>query len=295
VNGHANGITVGGSVIGKVVYFDIENSAGSVTLKRLKGNGFRALHNYIQEEAVFSIDDDDKLDSICTALERVKPVLVVFDTLNTYLGKADAFKGHEAQQAFVKFREIAKRFQCAVLVLRHLTKGSKERALYRGQGSIAFAGLARVVMTVGVMPEDEDTRVMAVTKLNVAAKPPAVTFTIERRPDTRAEKDRSAFVWGEFVEISSEDILMPVSGSKKEDVKALLKEWLKEGPREVKKLENFAESHGVSRGPLKRAARELGIVRKQREKTWWWSLSDENSKSLKGDDSLQKRDRKVKN
>jgi hypothetical protein len=294
VNGHANGITIGGSVTGKVVYFDIENSAGSVTLKRLRGNGFRQLHNYIQEEAVFSIDDDDKLDSICTALERVKPVLVVFDTLNTYLGKADAFKGHEAQQAFVKFREIAKRFQCAVMVLRHLTKSTKERALYRGQGSIAFAGLARVVMTVGVMPEDEDTRVMAVTKLNVAARPPAVTFTIERRPDTKTEKDRSGFVWGEFVELSSEDILMPISGNQKDNVKAMLKEWLKSGEMEATKLEHFAESHGVSRGPLGRAARELDVVRTQRGKTWWWSLSDENSESLKAGDAPKKASRKVK-
>lgn len=273
------GIDVGkwGGVQGKVVYFDIENSAGSVTLKRLRGNGFKRLGNYIQEEQVFSIDDEERLEEIHEALERVRPVLVVFDTINTYLGKADAFKGHEAQQAFVKFREIAKRFNCAVLVLRHLTKGTKERALYRGQGSIAFAGLARVVMTVGVMPSDEETRVMAVTKLNVTVKPPALTFTIEGRPDQGGERDRSRFKWGEYVEISSEDILQPSDGEGKKNnahAQTMLKEWLSGGEIELHKVENFGESHGISKPQLRRAARELGIVRDHNKENgnWYWSL-----------------------
>jgi hypothetical protein len=216
---------------------------------------------------------------ILEAMERVKPILVVFDTLNTYLGKADAFKGHEAQQAFGRFREMAKRFQCSVLVLRHLTKSSKGvAALYRGQGSIAFAGLARVVMTVGVMPDQPELKVMAVTKLNVAARPPAITFTIEGRPDTSKEHDRSAFCWGEFVDISSEDILQPVSDSEGKQTLSVamekLTEWLEEGEVEISKIENFGEAHGISKSVLRRAAREIGIVRKYSEKKreWLWSL-----------------------
>lgn len=273
-----------GHVQGRVVYFDIENSAGSVTLKRLKCNNFRKLSNYIQEEEIFSIDDDEKLEEIHEALERVKPVLVVFDTINTYLGKADAFKGHEAQQAFVKFREIAKRFNCAVLVLRHLTKGTKERALYRGQGSIAFAGLARVVMTVGVMPTDSETRVMAVTKLNVTNKPKALTFTIEKRPDRGEERDRSEFIWGEYVDISSEDILqLSDSDGRKAAVvaKELLTEWLSGGEVELHKIENFGESHSISIPQLRKAAREIGVVRNRRGEDWYWALPDGSKKDSK--------------
>lgn len=253
-------------VQGRVVYFDIENSAGSVTVKRIRGNGFKRLDNYLQEEAIFSIDDEVRLAQVYEALERVKPVLIVFDTINTYLGKADAFKGHEAQQAFVKFRELAKRFSCGALVLRHLTKSSKDRALYRGQGNIAFTGIARVVLTVGAMPDDPDTRVMAVTKLNIGKKPKSLTFTISELPDTLKEKDRSKFTWGEFIDLTSDDLLAatatPGKGHERDVAGIFLKETLAEGPIEYVRIERMAEARSIAPRTLQRAADLLGVTRK---------------------------------
>lgn len=266
-------------VKGKVVYFDIENSAESVTIKRIIGNGFKELSGYIQEEAIFSIDDEERMAKVYGALERVRPVLIVFDTINTYLGKADAFKGHEAQQAFVKFRAMARRFNCAVLVLRHLTKSTKERALYRGQGSIAFAGIARIVITVGVVPDDQDTRAFAITKMNIAKKPQAHTFRILALPDTRDEKDRSKFEWGEFVDLTADDIIGAPekgAGAERDDAKEFLKGALEEGAIELKRIERMAEARSISSRTLQRAADELGVVKKLRgfgkEKLSVWSL-----------------------
>jgi len=271
---------------GKVLYFDIENSAGTVTKKRLMTNGLVNQKNFIQCEEPFSIDDEDSLDEVYEYIERERPVLVVFDTLNTYMGKADAFKGHEAQQVFVRFREIAKRFDCAVVVLRHLTKSTKERALYRGQGSISFAGLARIVMTVGVSPDDPDVRMMAVTKINVARPPKALSFTIESLPDQLKERDRSRFVWGDFTDHTADDIVSapPKSGSSdRDDAMAFLEAQLDEGAIEVGKLEKMAESRSISLRTLQRAADSLGVVKKAtgfgKDKRSFWSLPgkvDEN-------------------
>lgn len=253
-------------ITGKVAYFDIENSAGSITVKRMRGNGFQALNNYIQEEAIFSIDDDDRLAHVIDALEKLKPVMIVFDTINTYLGRADAFKGHEAQQAFVRFREMAKRLNCAVLVLRHLTKSSKERAMYRGQGSIAFTGIARVVLTVGAMPDEPDTRVMAVTKLNIAQRPKALTFSIGALPDKGKETDRSRFKWGEFIDLTADDMLAtqatPTRGNERESAIVFLKETLAEGPVEYARIERMAETRSISTRTLQRAADQLGLNRR---------------------------------
>jgi archaellum biogenesis ATPase FlaH len=267
-------------ITGKIAYFDMENSAGSVTKKRFIHNECENLADFYQEEEPFSIDDEDVLEQVFDAIERLKPIVVVFDTLNTYIGKADIHKSSETQQAFARFREIAKRFGCSVLVLRHLTKGTKERALYRGQGSIAFAGLARVVMTVGLMPDDEDTRVMAVTKINVTRPPKALTFTITELPDTMKDKDRSKFEWGEFVDITSEDIVTAApkkeKGREREDAKSFLEDALAKGPVEVVKLERLAEGKSVSWRTVQRAADALGVVREARgfgkEKTSYWSL-----------------------
>ena len=265
---------------GKVAYFDIENSAGSVTKRRMLDNGCVNLDNFYQEEEPFTIDDEDILDQVFDAIDVLRPTLVVFDTLNTYIGRADTHKASEVQQAFKNFREIAKRFDCSVVVLRHLTKSTKEKALYRGQGSVAFTALARVVMTVGISPDDEDTRVMAVTKINVARAPRALTFKIESLPDTIKHQDRSKFHWGEFVDWTADEIVavIPGGGEEKrkqtEETKEFLESVLDDGPMDVPSLKRAAEGRSISLRTMQRVADEMGIIRqvkgkgKKRRKLW---------------------------
>lgn len=270
-------------VKGRVAYFDIENSSGTVTKKRMVANGFQNLNLFFQEEEPFSIDDEETMDEIYNAIEALRPTLVVFDTLNTYIGKADIHKSSETQQAIGRFRQIAKRFNCAVLVLRHLTKSNREKALYRGQGSIAFTGMARVVMTVGVDPEDDENRVVAVTKINVTRPPRALCFTIQALPDTARESDRSLFKWGEFVDLTADQILTPINndstkGQEREEAKTFLTEVLSEGEVESIRIERMAEKKAISLRTLRRAADDLQ-VRKRAEgfgksKKAYWSLPD---------------------
>lgn len=271
----------GKPVKGKVVYFDMENSAGTVTKKRLVANGVQNLENYIQCEEPFSIDNEEALDEVYDFVEEHRPVLVVFDTMNTYLGGADAFKGHEVIQTFNRFREIAKRFHCGVVLLRHLTKAGKERAIYRGQGSISIAGGARIIMTAGVSPEDPDTRVVAVTKINIGPAPQAMEFRILGKP-TLADPYNSEFEFGDFVDVSADDIVAAPAASKntdRDDAIAFLEAQLDEGPIEVGKLEKMAEARSISRRTLHRAADSINVEKKSKgfgkDKRSYWSLPGE--------------------
>lgn len=271
---------------GRVAYFDMENSAGTVTKKRLVTNGCKNLSDYIQEEEPFSIDDEGKVEEVEDAIERVKPIVVVFDTLNTYIGSADTHKASESQQAIAWFKTLAKRFNCAVIVLRHLTKGSRDgKALYRGQGSIAFSGMARVVISVARMPDDPDVRAMAVTKLNIARMPRALTFTINELPDTLKESDRSKFDWGDFTDISADELIsaVPKVGEKvasdKDEATKFLTEILARGSVESKKIERTAEARSINMKAVTRAAETLGIKRTTRgfgkDKRSMWSMPEE--------------------
>lgn len=252
-------------VQGPVVYFDMENAAGSVTKPRLTDNGFHNLNNYHVIQQPFSIDDEDALAYIYEQLEVIRPALIVFDTLNTYIGKADTHKASEVAQAFGIFAQIAKDFNCSVLVLRHLTKGSGS-AIYRGQGSIGFAGLARVVMSVGVDPEDTDTRAMAITKMNFAMAPKALTFRIEGR-----EKNRSEFVWGEFVNLSSQEIMDAAAAAREEgkqgnsmqDAMEFLESTITNTPIEVEKLYRMGEKRSVSKKMIDRASTKMNVKKKK--------------------------------
>lgn len=251
-------------VQGKVAYFDIENAAGSVTKKRLVENGVQNLRDFYQEEEPFTVDDEPTLDLVYDAIDRLRPVLVVFDTINTYMGGADLHNSGETQQAFKRFVDIARRFNCAVVVLRHLTKSSKERALYRGQGSIAFAGLARVVVTIGQHPEEPDQRVVAVTKINVARCPKALSFTIEALPDTLKDQDRSKFSWGDWVDLTADQIVSVEARPKDEgldEVCKWLRDALSDGPVTMRQLLSMGEPRSYGQRTISKAAQEIGAVR----------------------------------
>lgn len=255
-------------VQGPIVYLDIENSAGTVTKPRLEDNGFVELKDYYQEETAFSIDDGEALEELFEWLEKIKPALVVFDTLNTYIGRADTHKASETTQAFGIFKEIASQFNASVLVLRHLTKGAGS-AIYRGQGSIAFSGSARVVMSVGVDPNDTETRVMAITKINFAKAPPALTFRVEE-----AKKGRSTFVWGEYVNLTAQEILDAAATARKEgkvgdsmqDAMEFLENTITGVAVELDKLYRMGEKRSINRKLIERAALRMDIVIKKKGK-----------------------------
>lgn len=251
----------------KIVYFDIENDAERVTKRRLITLGLDNQGNFFQCEEVFSITDTDKMEQVIDMLEVIRPDAVVFDTINTYIGGADAFKGHEVHQVVGEFKQLARRFNCAVILIRHLTKSGKERAMYRGQGSISFAAVARIVVTVGTLPDDPDTKVMAMTKLNIAKFPKALTFQIKELPPTLKDQDRATLEFGDFVNLSSEDILSsPKSadkGNERDEAKKMLEGLLEEEDElEVDKLMKMAESRSIARRTLYRAAEELGLEKK---------------------------------
>jgi hypothetical protein len=262
---------------GKIAYFDIENSTASVTKKRLVSNGARRMDRFYQEPEPFSIGDPEVMERVYEAIDKLRPALVVFDTLGTYMGGADTHNASETAQMFKGFVEIARRFRCAVLVLRHLTKSKDSKALYRGQGSIAFAGLARIVITVGRMPEDPEVKVMAVTKLNVARHPRALTFTIESLPDTIKDQDRSKFSWGEFVDVSADDIVSAPPPEKEDKELDRTCEWLRESLNgqgaTFAALTRMAAPRSITDKMIRKAAAELGVVQGDK-----WTLPKEEKK-----------------
>lgn len=194
---------------GNVAYFDTENTGDTVTKARLEENGVVNLNRYFQGEEAFTIDDEERWQLVVDRLSELKPELVVFDTINTYIGSTDTYRSSETQQAMGFFKYIATSLNCAVILLRHLTKGGGQRAIYRGQGSIAFTGAARIVATVGSVPDDdtENIRVVACTKNNLTKPFRSFTYSIESLPDKPDRKNRSKLIWGEMVDLSSDAIL----------------------------------------------------------------------------------------
>jgi hypothetical protein len=250
-----------------VVYCDIENQADTVTRWRVHDMGLENGDNYIQVEEVFSIDDEDKFEAFLDFLEQVKPSLVVFDTINSYIGGADIFRSNEVTQAFSNFIMVARRFNCAVIVLRHLTKSSKDKAIYRGQGSMSFAGSARIMCIFAKM--DDGRIAMHNNKNNLTKEAPVLPFELEECPSLKNPYG-TRVVWGTHDEtINGEDLFKKnddKKGGKEGGVKEaqeMLLDMLDAGPRDYKDLDREREKRDISKTTLDRAAKKLNVLRRQ--------------------------------
>ena len=268
---------------GKVLHFDSENAMGKVTKKRLMYNGLQNPQNFYQYDRTWSLDDDDDMDRVYRWMNEIKPVLVVFDVINRYLGNTDSSSTKEVTHCIDVGAQLARDFNCAVLMLRHLTKSSKDRAIYRGTGSIAFSGGARLVFTTGNRPDgDEGEHVITTTKNNLGPWVPALTWSILKMPNRQAR-----FQWGDFDEsITSDDVVAPTNkgnrgmGEQSQKATDFLKQMLDEGPQDYKEIVRISETKAISLSILKKAADLLGIVRlvtgKGEKRVSMWSLPPSN-------------------
>src|SRR5262249_56742993 len=106
--------------------------------------------------------------------------LVIIDPLMAFLNpRLSSLNDQLVRLALGPLAQLAAELRLAILLVRHLTKVARgDRALYRGSGSIAIIGAARMAYLVGTSPADEDLHILACTKSNLVTPPPSLGFRI---------------------------------------------------------------------------------------------------------------------
>ena len=182
------------------------------------------------------------------------PALVVIDPLVAYIGAGvDLHKANETRAVMAKLALIAEKYHCAIIAVRHLTKGGKDKPIYRGIGSIDFTAACRSVLLVGNDPDDIHRRAMVHIKHNLTEPGGAVGYEI----------NDGSFLWTGASNLTAGRIL--ASSSDDEKTSALraaedfLREVLSEGPRAAKDIKREAREAGITDITLSRAKQSLGV------------------------------------
>ena len=175
---------------GAVILIAPEDSAGDTIKPRLQAAGgdpshVLLLHTVESMDAKrISIDDrpfslSHDLDVLEKAIKQAKAVLVIFDPLTAVLGmNVDASRDQDVREVFTPLAQLAQRTGCAVLIIRHLSKGRSGNLLYRGAGSIGIIAAARLGLIVTQHPSDEQKRILATTKNNLSKQATNLTYRI---------------------------------------------------------------------------------------------------------------------
>ncbi|HKI36420.1 MAG TPA: AAA family ATPase [Gemmataceae bacterium] len=221
---------------------------------------------------VFFLDRDEggltsalSLPSQTDVLEQVvastRARLVVIDPIMHFFDPGvNTSSDQTVRRALAPLAALARRYACAILLLRHLNKTEGRRALYRGLGSVGLVGVCRSAWLVAEESLGSSRRVLAQVKNNLDAPQPGLAFEV-----TRPEGGEPALSWLGPVETSADDLVglprrrgpQPV---KRRGAALFLSEVLAGGPMKVRDIWERAVKEGLSANTVRNAKDDLGIV-----------------------------------
>lgn len=209
--------------------------------------------------------------------------LVVVDPLSSYLPHADRNSEGDIRDALQPLIGLMEETNVAIVGIMHVGKSvDGRRPAQRLLGSTAFTALARSVMMVADVPDDQQPddaaamgklKVLQVVKSNYAIAPPAQGF---RRPLN------AAIAWQGASHVGIEDCFATGTGAhgpepqERKDAEAFLREMLSGGSIAVSELLNAAKAQRIGAITLRRAKNALGVQAYKPTFTsgWFWKLPD---------------------
>ncbi len=279
---------------GGVVILSAEDGLADTIRPRLEAAG-ADLSRVVSVPVVRSAKGE-RLPELPTDLEELERViraagarLVIIDPLMAFLGsEVNSWRDQDVRRALAPLARVAEETGAAVVVVRHLNKGTGTPAIYRGGGSIGIAGAARSVLLVAKDPEDEQRRVLAPVKSNLGAPAPALAFRLEGDAATGAV----SVVWLGATERTADELLaMPASVEERTAVEEggrFLTGVLADGPIPANEVQRQARAAGFSEPTLRRVKKALGVRAHRRgfnPGVWVWSLPGVRRCTVDGEDA----------
>ncbi|MDP8971755.1 MAG: AAA family ATPase [Actinomycetota bacterium] len=232
-------------------------------------------------ERLVSIPED--LDVIRRGIERVGAKLVIVDPIMAFLsGDVNSHRDQDVRRALAPLAKLAEETGAAVVAVRHLNKASGGNALYRGGGSIGIVGAARSALLVAKDPHDEDRRVLAPLKNNLAKPAPSLAFVL-----TGAANGAVRVEWKGESHHGADDLLAapvdPEERSAVDEAAEFLHDVLGRGPVWSKQVKKEAREADISDATLRRAKAGLGVRSvKEGDGSWSWTLPDVEGQDEEG-------------
>jgi hypothetical protein len=156
-------------VPGNVLMLSVEDGLADTIRPRLDAMRANVKRIFALQGAL--ILNDSGLLRLESEIIDYRPTLVAIDPLVAYLGAGvDLHRANETRAVMSRLAILAEKYHCAIVAVRHLTKGGKDKAIYRGIGSIDFTAACRSVLLVGSDPDDTSRRAVVHIKSNLSEK-----------------------------------------------------------------------------------------------------------------------------
>jgi hypothetical protein len=201
------------------------------------------------------------LEALEGMVKDKQAALVVIDPIAAFLsGTVNMHYDQDVRRALAPLAYMAARTSAAVVIVRHMNKGTGGSALYRGSGSIGIVGAARAGLLVAPDPDDEDRRILAMSKTNLAKKLGSLAYRIIEDEQYGVARVK----WDGASSLTANDLVRPRVDEDEAPALAeavrVLKEILADGPLAAGNIKKQAATAGVAERTLHRARQALGVT-----------------------------------
>lgn len=228
---------------GSVFYFDAENDIGNVAQRMIDSDMYSGVTDPHDMAPFFHIKmqldfrEEESVDDVIAKVNQllkffknkknynVKPALIIFDTFINFSGDTDTNKQSDVMLALSQLKLLAEELDCAVAIIRHYGKSRQSNAMHQGMGSMQFAATCRCMIGIHRHPDDQDTRVVTISKSSLASRSHlrTLTYTLHQLfPGTTDvdQRDRTRMEWGTWIDLSHFDIMEAVGKTSEKEKEA---------------------------------------------------------------------------
>jgi hypothetical protein len=204
-------------------------------------------------------------DLLESAMAQAGARLVVMDPIMAFLDAGISTASDQGvRRALDPLARLAEKYLCAILLVRHLNKSGRARALYRGGGSIGIVGACRSAWLIAPDPEVPERRVLAQVKNNLAPPQPSLAYQLlagDGGPPTLSWLGPSPWAADQLLARHGP----PPPASPRDRARDFLTTFLEAGPRTSRDIWAEAQRLDLTEHTLRRAKHDLEV---RSERVW---------------------------
>lgn len=246
-------------------------------------------------ENIVTIDDHDEDGNgaplsltdgrIEEAAELLRPAMIIFDPIQSFLGAdVEMNKANVVRPILDRLIDLAKRHNCAVVLISHMSKSTMMGALDRLLGSSDFRNAARSIVVIGSDPEDKESRIAAHAKNSLGPPGESIRYHID------GEK---GVVYDGFCDLGADDIVRQGQQQERKKPAVLLMETISmlenllgaNGFATWQQVLDLQKKNNISDGTLTSARKNLKIksvaIGKPPNRKTWWLMPDVDEEKFK--------------
>ena len=214
--------------------------------------------------------DDERIRE---AIISFRPQLVVIDPIQSYIGNdSDLQIAVRARKLMRRISMWASTYDCAIVLIGHLSKKEHSKDLYKGLGSIDVVASARSVLQVERDSADESIRLVKQVKNSLA--PEGMDLKFEIRTETGFRWISSKMSEPITTEPVVQTFETELPKNKHELATILIKKALSDGPVESNEIKKMMSQYRIGDKTMHEVKSTLGIKPYRKMRRWYWALPE---------------------